>query len=180
MKTDFRKPVQKFTEQLSALVEDSDDLRKIKMKITEFINEAQDKKILLNSIEMDNYNFDKILLEKIKKYDKDKLIKELIRISKKIIITGDINKLKDIEFPNMFVSCRYATNEMNKHSYCKNKKLILPKDKFKELIDILASDILNPMKQKYLFSSIFTDNTIEYFKFIRRPHEKILIMIEQF
>ena len=42
----------------------------------------------------------------------------------------------------------------------------------------MTSDILNPVKEKWLFSSVFSDNVISFFKFIRRPDENITIQIE--
>ena len=61
--------------------------------------------------------------------------------------------------------------------YCKNKKLMIKKHKLKELVTILASDILNPIKSKYIFSPVFVKNTIDYFKFTIRKNESITVRI---
>lgn len=62
--------------------------------------------------------------------------------------------------------------------YCNNNKLIIDKHKLKNILEIMTSDILNPVKEKWLFSSVFSDNVIAFFKFIRRPDEMITIQID--
>ena len=89
-----------------------------------------------------------------------------------------MDKLKDFDFPNMYISCQIK-NKNKKEQYCKNYKFIIDKKKFKNILEIMSADILNPVKEKWLFSSIFSDNVITFFKFIRRPNEHITITIEE-
>ena len=110
-----------------------------------------------------------VFFGKLKELPHALLIKELESIFSKITI--DAEPKFDGEFPNMLMSC-----EIN-HPYCKNRKLLIKKDKLRGILDIMAADILNPIKSKYIFSPIFVKNTIDYFKFIIRKDEHITISI---
>lgn len=163
---------------ISDLVVDCDDYSKIKTQICEFINNHHSKNLLLNEIDDSFYKFDREIFEKIKKLPKDRLYQELYKISQKFITFGDVDKLKDFDFPNMYISCQ-TKNKNKKEQYCKDYKFIIDKKKFKNILEIMSADILNPVKEKWLFSSIFSDNVITFFKFIRRPNEQITITIEE-
>jgi hypothetical protein len=63
--------------------------------------------------------------------------------------------------------------------YCKKRKFIIEKKKLNELLEIMAADILNPVKEKWIFNSVFTDNVITFFKFRQRPNEFITVAIEE-
>jgi hypothetical protein len=111
---------------------------------------------------------------------KKQIISELEILSKRIVnvvreteIKNTLKKGKDFE--NMLISCQDTTNPT---IYCKKKKLIITKDKLNELLEIMASDILNPYKSKWLFNMFFSNNIINYFRFIYRPAEHINITIE--
>ena len=54
---------------------------------------------------------------------------------------------------------------------------MIRKSKLQDILNIMAADILNPIKAKYIFSPIFVKNTIDYFKFIIRKDEHIMISI---
>ena len=73
----------------------------------------------------------------------------------------------------------YRFPGLNKvEQYCNNNKLIINNHKFENILEILTADILNPVKEKWIFSSVFGDNVISYFKFIKRPDENITIHID--
>jgi hypothetical protein len=163
---------------ISNIIHDCDDYSKIKKQICEFINTHHNKNTLLNEIDGTFYRFDRELFEKIKKLPKDKLYNELLKLSKKFVVYGDITKIKNFDFPNMFVSCQSAGNKKQGAAYCKKNKFIIEKKKLYKMLEIMASDILNPVKEKWLFSNIFTGNNIAFFKFIRRPNELISISVE--
>jgi len=160
-------------EEVSTIVKDCDDHNKIKSQINEFINTHNSKNILFDEIDESFYNFDRELFEKIKKLPSEKLYNELLKISRKFIVFGNISSVKNFDFPNMFVSCQ--DKKKHKISYCKNNKLIVDPKKLKPILKIITEDILNPAKEKWLFSSVFGSNLISYFKFIRRPDETIFI-----
>jgi hypothetical protein len=123
--------------------------------------------IIDNSI----FEFDKQMMSGLKSLTHKQLVAKLMQIFGKITSNTEPDFSKTGDFPNMLMSC-----EVN-HPYCKNKKLMIKKDKLRNLLDIMASDILNPVKSKYLFSPIFVKNTIDHFKFVVRPDEHISISI---
>jgi hypothetical protein len=167
---------------LNNIIDDCDDYNIIKLYIVDFIEINHNKNELFSIIDNTSFNFDKISFENLKSMSHDKIVKELHKISKQFILIGSIKNIKKFTFHNMFVSCQ-STNDKSKNmitkmDYCKKNKLIIEQKKLNELIDILASDILNPIKQRWIFSSLIFDNTINFFKFIRRPDENIIISIE--
>jgi len=74
--------------------------------------------------------------------------------------------MKNFKFSNILSEC-------STEDYCHKRKLIISKKHFDKLIDILADDILNPLKDNILFNTIFIEKSINYFKFIKRPSELI-------
>ena len=179
----FNKDFDDIMNTISKLVIDCDDYFKIKTQICEFINKHHSKNLLFNEIDNTFYKFDRETFERIKKLPENKLYDELEKIAHKFITYGDVSKIKDFEFPNMFITCQDSTKLASKstnkfqNQHCKNNKLIINKHTLKKLLDIMASDILNPVKEKWIFSSVFSDNIINFFKFIRRPDELISIEV---
>lgn len=165
----------KIINDISKCIDDCDDCQKIKKQIYEFINVHHSKNLLFKSIDESIYNFDKAIFECIKKLPRDKVYKELERISKRFVVIGDVDKIKDFEFPNIISLCKY--DNKHKQKYCKNNKLIITKENLKSILEVLSYDILNPFKEKWLFNPVFTDNIINMFKFIKRPDELITIEI---
>lgn len=169
----FNKDFNDLMNDISKIVTDHGDYDKIKTQICEFVNSHHSKFLLFHEIDDSFYKFDRELFECIKKLPTEKIYKELEKISSKFVIHGDVSSLKDFEFPNMFTTCQNKNNE----KYCKNNKLIIDKNTLKKLLEILTADLLNPVKEKWIFSSIFSDNVINFFKFIKRPDELITIEI---
>ena len=159
---------------IEKLINDCDDYGKLKNQICEFMTNHHKKNILFSDIDNTFYNFDRKKFNELKKLPKKKLIQELKTISKSFIKFGDI-KTKSFIFPNMYISCQ---TKQKKGSYCVNNKLIINRKRFDNIIEILASDILNPVKEKWLFSGVMGDNVVSYYKFIRRPDETILITLK--
>lgn len=160
---------------ISSLIVNCDDYDKIKTQICEFVNNHNNKNTLFNEIDNGIYNFDKELLEKIKLLPFNEVYDNLLKLSSKFITYGNIDKLGDFEFTNMFVSCQNDKN--NKQSYCKKKKFIINKQKLYNLLNIMAADILNPVKSKWLFNNILSNNLISFFKFINRTDEHIFVNV---
>jgi preprotein translocase subunit SecA len=138
-----------------------------------------DINILLKDIDSAFYNFDQIQINKLKQLTGDKLKNTLKSYATRIVNVVTEAELKrilnkpDEEFPNMFISCQ----DKHKIIYCKRNKLVMTRDKLTELLDILAADIHNPIKEKWLFSMLFVENIMSYFRFERRPFEKISILV---
>ena len=173
IKSNFTKDTNKIDDKLREMIYDNNDIYNLSIHISNYLNKHRDKKILLKVINDTKFNFDIVLLEKYRNMDKETLKKELHKLSKKIICVG-VPKYTD--FNNILVPCDSSFENKNR-GYCKHKKLIIPSNKLKNYIDILASDILNPIKSKWLFSSIFNEKILSYFKFIKRPFESINIII---
>lgn len=127
------------------------------------------KSDIYSLIDKSIFTFDKQLLTKLKKMSHKNLTDELIKIFSKHTIDKDPTFKED--FPNIIMSC--STNL----PYCNNKKLMIKKSKLKKLLNLLASDILNPIKSKYLLSPMFVKNVINYLKFTNYKDENITITI---
>ncbi len=158
-----------------------EDISRITEHINLFIVRHHDKTLLLNSIDSAFYNFDRVKINYLKTLPKDVVIKEIKKIIQRIVsvapekmITTTLARAE--EFPNMLISCQ--NRQSNEVVYCKQSKLLISAKKLDELIEILASDILNPFKQKWLFNVAFSEKVLSFFRFKRRPTEKITIEIQ--
>jgi hypothetical protein len=135
-----------------------------------FVNKkALSKSDLISLIDNSVFNFDKKIFDKLRQMDYTSLLKELTDIFEKI--TVDKQPDLDDEFPNMIMSC-----EVNS-LYCDGKKVMIKKNKLKKILEVMAADILNPVKSSYIFNPIFVKNTVDYFKFIVRKNEHISITV---
>ena len=153
------------------------DANKLISQINDYAINHKDKNRLLKQIDLTTYNFDNIKINSFKEMTKKVLLVELTKLSKQIVTIvkeSDISKtlVNVSEFPNMFISCQNNISDM---VYCKKNKLLITDANLTDLLEIMASDILNPFKGKFLFSTLFTDNIITYLKFIRRRNEYIEI-----
>jgi len=122
------------------------------------------------------FNFDKIELYKLRIMDHKAVKSHLYKIAQKIITYDNIKNKDTFKLHNILSSCQEKNKNMTK-SQCKNTKLIVPKNKIDNMLDILASDILNPFKEKWLFTDLFLTNYISFFRFVKRVNEEIFIEI---
>lgn len=164
-------------ETIGEIIADCDDYNKFKLQICEYVNHHHNKKLLFAEINESTYNFDRKLLEYIKSLPVDKVFRELEKIAQKFVVYGNVNKISKFKFPNMYISCQSMGKKGNQ-LYCKKNKFIIDKKKLSNLLHILAADIVNPVKSKWLFSGMLSDNVVNFFKFKRNPSEHILILIE--
>jgi hypothetical protein len=158
--------------------EELEDNELIIKQVNDYLTKHHDKKLLISEIDASFYNFDKIKINSLKTKPKDHIFKELLLLAKRIVVIvpeKQLNKKLSVgDFPNMVSTCSDGSAPI----YCKKDKLVLTADKLKELLHIMTDDILNPFKQKWMFNIIFTDQLINYFKFIRREHECISIEMQ--
>lgn len=166
-KTNFNKDLSKLREFIDNL-QDAEDMHKLKNIINRYVTAHHDKKQLISDVSDTYFNFDRLELERLRGKDKSIIVKELTKMSACFIKIGK-NKIE--RFPNMFISC--DTNE--RLGYCDKAKLVVDKKRFADIIDILASEIANPAKWKWLFNNVFIDRTVNFFKFIRRKNETVTI-----
>ncbi len=169
--TDFKKNTGKFRESLHRILQNfPDDYISIQRRLVAFYYSRFNKLQLVQDINSTVYNFDRITYNKLSKLDKAEMVKALKHISKSFAVEQNLSIAK-INFPNIYMPC--AESQENP-GYCKDSKLIInrPIDDF---IDIFAADLRNDIKNKYLESSIWTDNIISYLKFDQHPNESISV-----
>ena len=166
-KTDFNKDLSKVREFIDTL-DDEEDKHKIKNIISRYVADHHDKKKMINDVREAYFNFDKISLEKLRGLSNKEIIKELTSLAGKFTKIG---KPKITKFPNIFGIC----NKNTKTGYCYGDKLIIEKKRLEEIINILASEVANPAKWKWLFNSVFINKTVDFFRFIRRKNETITL-----
>jgi hypothetical protein len=153
-----------------------EDITKISTQINTFLIEHRDKNKLLDQIETGFYNFDNIYVNSLKSMDKKQIVAELKKVSKNIVEISTEQQIKKASseiFPNMLVSCQGNFQNF----YCKRKKLIITSKNLELLLNIMSEDILNPFKQRWIFSIIFSYNIVNFFRFIKRKDEKIYINV---
>ncbi len=125
-----------------------------------------DKNLLLKQIDESYYSFDRSTFDS----------KQLDKISQKFTHIGPlpVNAKLD-QFPNIMVPCSDS-----QAPYCKGKKIIITKEKLREIIDIFSQLIKSERMYKYLSYKVFIQNTRDFFEFESRPDENITIEISSF
>lgn len=172
-KTDFNKSLDSLRDFISE-IEDVEDVAKLKNIISRFMTVHHDKQRLLSDIAGTYFAFDKMTLESIKRMPVKKINEHLHVLSKQFVTIGSI-KTKSFVFPNMFVACGSSKATKENIGYCANSKLIIEKKKLDSILEILAHDIANPAKWKWLFNAVFVEKSVYFFKFIRRKPEHITV-----
>lgn len=146
------------------------DYKSIKMQITTLSDKKICRKEIIDTIKQTKYDFDKVTYDKLKQMEHKDIVKELQKIMDNIIVKKKLDK-ESIEFPNIYLPCEYN----KKQPFCFNGKLIINPQDYINFIDLLAADIKNPNKEKYLLSNLFLNNNINYLRFQRRKYEKVII-----
>lgn len=166
LKTNFDGDLTKLREFIDSM-EDSEDIHKIKTIISRYTTH-HDKKIMVKETKMTYFNFDKSIITKLKKMQNKDIQKELHKIAMAFVKIGNPNITK---FPNMLSICQNDTD----YDYCAKNKLIIPKERLNDIIDIISHEIQDETKMKWLFNSVSVRQTLEFFKFISRKNEYITI-----
>jgi hypothetical protein len=169
--TSFKKNIKEFVNEYTVILENFPrDIKKFDNQITEFYHFYFNKKTLLNIINTTVYDFDRITINKLQKYDRNSLIVALKTISKKIVIEKDFDST-GVTFPNIYIPC----SDMNSNpGYCQDDLLIVNKP-LDDFLDLLATDLLDPLKSSYILNNIWVDTTINMFDFIKCSTEIITI-----
>ena len=123
------------------------------------------KKIIESSV----FGFDNKQFIKMSNMDYDGVLNELTLIFDTLTVNEEPRFTT--EFPNIMAPC--STNA----SYCNNGKLMIKKKKLNKILQIMATDILNPYKSKYIFNPMFTGNIINNLKMTMRKDENITITL---
>ena len=127
------------------------------------------KKNIIENLDSSLFLFDSILINNILKLEKKEAIKELNKVFNDIIIHTNLN---------------YKSNVLNlelcdniKESYlCQNNKLIISKELYNTLLEILYYDLTNPFKQK-LILNLVNYNLNNIYNFKQYFNEQIYIYI---
>jgi hypothetical protein len=118
------------------------------------------------------YTFDKTTLIRVRKCKDMVAIRKLLTTITHEFITIDLNlTTANMQFPNIYVPCADSTQSVK---YCARGKLVVNKP-IDELIDILAHDIVNPLRAKYLLNNPNAEIIVDYFKFEEFPNENVRI-----
>jgi hypothetical protein len=172
-KTNFNKDMSKIREFIET-IEDSDDIQKIKNIIGRFVNNHHDKRRMVKDIDSTYFNFDKVQLEKMKTLPYKNVVSELHKMAKTFVKLGDI-KTKNFDFPNILMPCGQLETK-DSAGYCSGSKFVMKKQQLSDILDIIAYDITNPSKWKWIFNSAFIEKSVDFFKFIRRGPETIKVV----
>jgi hypothetical protein len=175
-KTNFNKDLGKIREFIDG-VEDGEDKQKIKTIVGRFVNDHHNKRRMVDDIKRTFFNFDKVKLEKLKTMPYKDVVKELHKMAKTFVKIGDI-KSKNFQFPNIIMPCGQLSHG-DSAEYCSGTKFIMQKTQMNNILDIVAHDIINPSKWKWIFNSAFIEKSVDYFKFIRRGPETIKVIFLQ-
>lgn len=121
------------------------------------------------------YTFDKMIIQRIQKLKtREEIRAEIAKITNNFIIVNEDFNVSDIKFPNMYVPCKDLGANTG---YCggpKKDHLIINKP-IDEFIDLLAADITNPLKVKYILNNIWSDIIVDYFNFEEHPDEVVKV-----
>jgi len=166
---DFRKKVYEIQRKLrNILGEYPSDIATLQAQLSAAFYSG-DKKSMLSVVDSTVYEFDKLTINRLRKLDNARLVDELTVLTGKFVHFGE--PPETVTVPNVYLPCEYSP-EMK---YCSGKKLIMERTKFDSYVSILASDIMNPVKHRYITSGLFTDNIISYFDFDIHPDEHITV-----
>jgi len=166
------------TKIINILTASTIDFSKLRELLIDFPNDYNNiyklttisKKEMLNIIDGSYYDFDKKLFNSFKLLQHGELVTKLKEVFSDIVINKKPT-FKTAEFSNILSPC--PSNNV----YCDSKKLMITTDRLYPLLNILASDILNPIKSDIILNPVTSIDNIDYFKFISRVNESIIITI---
>jgi hypothetical protein len=145
-----------------------EDMVEISKQISMYYIQQNNIDRLSAVMDKSHYKFDQVRLLNLRKLSHGELKSELKNIFDGISTDGDLSKSKE-QFPNLYYSCSTVPS-----MYCKDGKLVVKKAELESLLDILASDLLNPLKEKFFTASNML-NILTYFNFKSSIGEEIII-----
>lgn len=114
------------------------------------------------------YEFDRMSLAEFYAKSASDRVPFLKKVVTEFAVEAPIADVAVLEFPNVYLPC-----EESNASYCKGSKLAV--QQLDQLVDILASDLMNPLKRLYMLNNIWMDNNVNALEFIRRQTEIITV-----
>jgi hypothetical protein len=153
----------------SLLKEYYDDRMELKRIISDFKDTHKIKIYIENNL----FDFDNLIINKLKNTDNLNEIKSEIKsIMDKLVKTVPEKNINDSNIiNNIHLPCNSTTNIKSNDvqlGYCENSKLVIMDSLYKNFIEILSTAIYNN-------ADIVTDNVFELLDFIKRPQETITI-----
>ena len=195
-KINFKKTgaLAKFQTEMRDFIPETSDRDVIMKIVNDYFYGKFDKDATIEDLEQNRYQFDRTILNKISRLNRElsrhewdaidpekgtdvhKKIKKQIHalvgsVVQKIIKPG--TPANDDSAFEILISCLDSGKDAKK--YCVNKKLVMPADKIKDYTDILVDDLLDPLKNIYLMSSIFVEGILDNFRFHKTPGEDVYI-----
>lgn len=175
--TNFRKEAKKFAAALDTLLlkDHPADHLMLQDQITTFFFKHQTKEQLINLINNTVYNFDHVTMDRLRKMTREDIKVELTSIAARLSVRRDLD-MKGLQFPNVYMPCGAGATStpINAEQYCADGRLVINRP-IEPFIDILAADLTNPLKSRYLLSGLWTDNCINPLQFTKHPTEVVTV-----
>lgn len=169
--TNFKKEVGEFRKDLRELLKlFPADFTLMQHQLVEFYYNYFNKPMLLSQIDATVYDFDRVTMNKLKLLGLEDLKVELRRISNSFAVEKNFDTTA-IKFPNIYMHCAEL---IDVSGYCDNAKLMVNQS-IDELVNILAADLQDDLKSKYLLNNMFMDIVVDYFRFTKWSTEVITI-----
>lgn len=200
--TNFKKDIKELKVKLRAIIPNQSDYNLLQSQIQQYYYNGN-KADLIGSMENTIYDFDKKTAMRLAAISPsgsnfkgsihsdssentqsahDRLQSAIIDLAKSFCVEKIIDTT-DIEFPNIYMPCELMIGENSdvdksgigaqSKSYCAGKQLIVPD--LKQMADLLATDLMDPLKKLYILNGVWMDTVINIFKFAKYPTEIITI-----
>lgn len=169
--TDFKGNAEAFRASLRKLLAGFPaDYAVMQQQLAAFHKSNFDKPSLFEQIEKSTYDFDRAIINRLGTLTAAELRAELMTLSKEFAVQTSFDTT-GIKFPNIYMPCAEL---IEKTGYCVGKKLMINKP-LDEFVDLLAADLKNELKSKYLLDSVWADTVIDYLNFTKYPSELITV-----
>lgn len=142
----------------------STDFKKVKAYSSKLIDEQDMSKY--------NFEFDRQSYITLTNSTQQEVKEYLKKHADTLFVFKELSQIKITDRINILSDCIIGLN-----SYCIGNKVAIPKDKFNQFIDILSSNIVSNLHKNTLFNSSLLNKVANYYKFIQRKNEKIMVNI---
>jgi len=167
--TNFKKDTRELMNSLHKLLANvPNDFNLIQKQLSEYYYVHQNKTKLQDDIAGSVYEFDRLTLNRLRGMPVGEIVNQLRSICKNFVTEREFDT-SGLKFPNIYLPCSAAEND-----YCADGKLLL-NTSLEEYIDILAHDVKDDLRSKYLVSGVFADTVLSYLQFTIVPTETITI-----
>lgn len=137
--------------------DDDEDLETFKKLMNRF-SVHRNKNVLVKDIQNIQFNFDKAAINKIKKTDDPKKVKEIILKEIKSF-SIDKSSLKSIKIPNILTTCNLP------QKYCSNKKLLVSRKLINNIAEVISYQMMDEKNMEYLLNISLLQPIIDKYKF---------------